>query len=100
MLVLYALRLTLTGRFVCTCDKKELTFGCTRQSCRRGEARLHLVQETKTTRSGSPTRKLELLDQVEYRLAVSEVEKEEIYNLRYRAYVAEGAIAPRADERL
>jgi hypothetical protein len=61
---------------------------------------LQLVQETKTTRSGSPTRKVELLDQVEYRLALTEVEKEEIYNLRYRAYVAEGAIEPRADERL
>lgn len=61
---------------------------------------MQLVQETKTTRSGSPTRKVELLDQVEYRLAVTEVEKEEIYNLRYRAYVAEGTIEPRADERL
>lgn len=42
----------------------------------------------------------ELLDRVDYRLAQTEFEKEEIYRLRYRAYMHEGAIEPRADERL
>jgi hypothetical protein len=41
-----------------------------------------------------------LLDQVEYRLAETEAEKEAIYSLRYRAYLHEGAIEPRADQRL
>ena len=58
---------------------------------------MSLVQET---RSGPLQRQFDLLDQVEYRLAESEVEKEEIYNLRYRAYANEGAIEPRADQRL
>jgi N-acyl-L-homoserine lactone synthetase len=39
------------------------------------------------------------LDQVDYRLAQTPEEKEEIYRLRYRAYFREGAIAPLADER-
>ena len=34
----------------------------------------------------------ELLDQVDYRLARTPEEKEEIYRLRYRAYVREGAM--------
>lgn len=55
------------------------------------------VQET---RNKPLETKVELLDQVEYRLAVTEVEKEEVYNLRYRAYLHEGAIEPRADQRL
>jgi hypothetical protein len=58
---------------------------------------LSLVQET---RSGPLQSQIDLLDQVEYRLAETEAEKEEIYNLRHRAYVNEGAIEPRADERL
>jgi hypothetical protein len=41
-----------------------------------------------------------LLDQVEYRLAETDAEKEAIYRLRYRAYLHEGAIEPRADQRL
>jgi hypothetical protein len=41
-----------------------------------------------------------LLDRVDYRLAETEAEKEAIYSLRYRAYLREGAIEPRADERL
>lgn len=41
-----------------------------------------------------------LLDQVDYRLAETEAEKEAIYRLRYRAYLREGAIEPRADQRL
>jgi len=58
---------------------------------------VNLVQ---VTRNGIFESKVELIDQVEYRLAVTEVEKEEIYNLRYRAYLQEGAIEPRADQRL
>jgi hypothetical protein len=41
-----------------------------------------------------------LLERADYRLAETEVEKEAIYNLRYRAYLHEGAIEPRADQRL
>ena len=50
--------------------------------------------------SGPVDRATELLDQVEYRLAETEEEKEAIYRLRYRAYSGEGAIEPRADQRL
>ncbi|GAC1338085.1 MAG: hypothetical protein NVSMB20_14290 [Bradyrhizobium sp.] len=42
----------------------------------------------------------DLLDQVDYRLAETEAEKDAIYRLRYRAYLHEGAIEPRADQRL
>jgi len=41
-----------------------------------------------------------LLEQVDYRLAETEEEKDEIYRLRYRAYLAEGAIAPIPSRRL
>jgi hypothetical protein len=41
-----------------------------------------------------------ILDRVDYRLAETEAEKEAIYSLRYRAYLHEGAIEPRADRRL
>lgn len=61
------------------------------------EACLSLVQET---RSGLVERRTDLLDQVDYRLAISEVEREAIYHLRYTAYLHEGAIEPRADQRL
>ena len=37
-------------------------------------------------------RSLDLLEQVDYRLAQTPEEKEEIYNLRYRAYLREGAV--------
>jgi hypothetical protein len=40
------------------------------------------------------------LDQVDYRLAETPEEKEEIYNLRYRAYLREGAVRPSADQRV
>ena len=40
------------------------------------------------------------LDQVDYRLAETPEEKEEIYNLRYRAYLREGAIRPSAEQRV
>ena len=39
-------------------------------------------------------RGLDLLDHVDYRLAQTADEKEEVYDLRYRAYLREGAILP------
>jgi len=45
-------------------------------------------------------RSLDFLDQVDYRLVETPEAKEEIYNLRYRAYLREGAIRPSADERV
>lgn len=42
----------------------------------------------------------ELLDHVDYRLAETAAEREPIYRLRYRAYLQEGAIEPRADQRV
>ena len=43
-------------------------------------------------------RGIEVLERVDYRLAVTEQDKQEIYRLRYRAYLNEGAIGPNADE--
>lgn len=40
------------------------------------------------------------MDQVDYRLAQTPEEKEEIYRLRYRAYLREGAVQPSADKRV
>src|SRR5665647_35492 len=40
------------------------------------------------------TRLVELLEQVDYRLAETDADREAIYRLRYRAYLQEGAIAP------
>jgi hypothetical protein len=40
------------------------------------------------------TRGIEVLERVDYRLAVTEQEKLDIYRLRYRAYLNEGAIEP------
>jgi hypothetical protein len=45
-------------------------------------------------------RGLALLDEIDYRLASTAEEKNEIYHLRYRAYVREGAIAASSDERV
>jgi hypothetical protein len=45
-------------------------------------------------------RSSDLLDQVDYRLVQTPAEKEEIYNLRYRAYLREGALRPSAEERI
>lgn len=45
-------------------------------------------------------RHLDILNHVDYRLAETDADKEEIYQLRYRAYLNEGAIEPRADARL
>jgi hypothetical protein len=40
------------------------------------------------------------MDQVDYRLAETPEEKEDIYRLRYCAYLREGAVRPSADERV
>jgi hypothetical protein len=53
--------------------------------------------ETTTAALG---RSSNLLDQVDYRLAQTPEEKEEIYNLRYRAYLREGAVKASADQRV
>ena len=42
-------------------------------------------------------RSVDPLDQVDYRLAQTPEEKEGIYNLRYRAYLREGAILSALD---
>jgi hypothetical protein len=55
------------------------------------------IEEAKTRPHG---RKVELLDQVDYRLAQTEEEKDEIYRLRYRAYLHEGAIEPNRDRKI
>src|ERR1700712_3844292 len=47
-----------------------------------------------------PGRSVDLLDNVDYRLAETLEQKEEMYRLRYRAYLREGAILPNADERV
>jgi len=39
----------------------------------------------------------ELLNRVDYRLVETAADREAIYRLRYRAYIQEGAIVPRAD---
>ena len=46
------------------------------------------------------TRNSDLLNQVDYRLAQTPQEKEEVYNLRYRAYLREGAVSPSAEQRV
>jgi hypothetical protein len=50
--------------------------------------------------NGRPMQSTELLDRVDYRLAETEADKETIYQLRYRAYLHEGAIEPRPVHRL
>src|SRR5712671_8067702 len=45
-------------------------------------------------------RGIELLDQVDYRLAETEAERDDIYRLRYRAYLNEGAIEPNRDRKV
>ena len=45
-------------------------------------------------------RGIELLDQVDYRLAETEAERDDIYRLRYRAYLHEGAIEPNRDRKV
>jgi N-acyl-L-homoserine lactone synthetase len=48
----------------------------------------------------APGRNIDLLDNVDYRLAETPEEREEIYRLRYRAYLREGAIRPSTDQRV
>src|SRR3981081_1924928 len=45
-------------------------------------------------------RSSDLLDQVDYRLAQTPEEKEDIYSLRYRAYLREGAVQESPDQRV
>jgi hypothetical protein len=45
-------------------------------------------------------RGIELLDQIEYRLAETEAEKDAIYRMRYTAYLNEGAIEPNPDRKV
>ena len=45
-------------------------------------------------------RSSDLLDQVDYRLAQTTEDKEAIYNLRYRAYLREGAVKESVDQRV
>jgi hypothetical protein len=45
-------------------------------------------------------RSSDLLDQVDYRLAQTPEEKEEIYKLRYRAYLREGAVTESPQQRV
>ncbi|MCG6207109.1 hypothetical protein LPW26_20890 [Rhodopseudomonas sp. HC1] len=56
-------------------------------------------QQTKVPGVSSP-RGHELLDRIDYRLADTPAAKEAIYQLRYRAYLDEGAIEPNADGRV
>jgi hypothetical protein len=51
-------------------------------------------------RTAVPGRSASLLDHVDYVLAETAAEKEEIYRLRYRAYLREGAILPSESQRL
>ncbi|MGJ4892772.1 N-acyl amino acid synthase FeeM domain-containing protein [Bradyrhizobium sp. HKCCYLR20261] len=44
--------------------------------------------------------KSDALENVDYRLALTAEDKDEIYRLRYRAYLREGAILPSASERV
>ncbi len=48
------------------------------------------------TEAAAPAKVWDPVDQVDYRLAETPEEKEEIYRLRYRAYLREGAIRPSA----
>src|ERR1700704_2734122 len=47
-----------------------------------------------------PERSADPLEHVDYRLAETPQEKDEIYRLRYRAYLREGAILPSESERV
>jgi hypothetical protein len=58
------------------------------------------VSPIQQTTSRPLERKIDLLDQVDYRLAETEEEKDEIYRLRYRAYLNEGAIEANRDRKV
>jgi len=53
-----------------------------------------------STTSAIAQRKIDLLNLIDYRLAETEAEKDEIYRLRYRAYLNEGAIEPNSSRRV
>ncbi|HBF57375.1 MAG TPA: hypothetical protein DDW72_26295, partial [Afipia sp.] len=54
-----------------------------------------MVSAVRTT--GRPSERISYpLEAVDYRLAETQAEKEQIYRLRYRAYLREGAIVPNA----
>jgi hypothetical protein len=52
------------------------------------------MRSTAQTATAAIGRSFDLLDHVDYCLAETPAEKEEIYRLRYRAYLREGAILP------
>lgn len=55
----------------------------------------------RTISSGRPfERGIELLDQIDYRLAETDEDKDAIYRLRYRAYLQEGAISANREQRV
>ncbi|MDB5503253.1 MAG: hypothetical protein JWR89_3155 [Tardiphaga sp.] len=60
---------------------------------------MNIAQET-VKQARAVERGIELLDRIDYRLAETEEEKDEIYRLRYRAYLKEGAIEPNRDHRV
>src|SRR2546421_12800347 len=47
-----------------------------------------------------PERSADPLEHIDYRLAETSEDKDEIYRLRYRAYLREGAILPSESERV
>jgi hypothetical protein len=63
------------------------------------DVRMNAAQET-NNRSRPLERGVELLDRVDYRLAETPAEREEIYRLRYDAYLKEGAIEANPDQRI
>ena len=58
------------------------------------------MRSTAEARTAALGRSVDLLDHVDYRIAETPAEREEIYNLRYRAYLREGAIQADANQRV
>jgi N-acyl-L-homoserine lactone synthetase len=58
------------------------------------------MSQAEQIRSRPFERGIELLDRVDYQLAETDAERDEIYRLRYRAYLQEGAILPNKDHRV
>lgn len=58
------------------------------------------MSQAEQTRSRPFERGIELLDRVDYHLAETDADKDEIYRLRYRAYLQEGAILPNRDHKI
>ena len=59
-----------------------------------------MVSSVDRVRHATSQRSLDLLDRVDYRLCETEAEREEVYRLRYRAYLSDNVIEPRSDRRL